>query len=314
METTTDRIRQAKPGSTEYVLCRPPREAPPGSKVVITVRERDHRDIPCCGRILDPTLDGLRSSPDGFEWGYGGSGPFCTAHSILTHHFTAEPASSRSIITAVHAEAHDFKWDFIAFMPEAGGVITSREIRAWLKGRRHRSAPLPITNLADVIQIAGIQEAISKFEFIKEGKGAFSRDHHQHAENCIAGMKQVAEEGLAALVTSAAIICPACNGNLGHGPTPPGVAAMSRRFWCGHCGYEWFPDQDSLTAPITDKAAREMVAFAIRDGLARYGGETIIADTSHPIVDHILQCVCDPSIRWALMRYLQRLEVNDAPS
>lgn len=77
--------------------------------------------------MLQPTAVGLRSSPDGFEWGYGGSGPFCAAHSILSNHVG---------FAVDHADATSFKRDFIERMPEEGGMITAMQISAWIKGKR----------------------------------------------------------------------------------------------------------------------------------------------------------------------------------
>ena len=66
-------------------------------------------------------------SPDGFEWGYGGSGPAELALNILAMFMTKEDA----------AIAHQaFKWAYIATMPEEGGVIKSADIINWIKKRR----------------------------------------------------------------------------------------------------------------------------------------------------------------------------------
>src|SRR5712664_3316643 len=39
------------------------------------------------GEPLDPRNDLFNHSPDGFQWGYGGSGPAQLALAILAHHF-----------------------------------------------------------------------------------------------------------------------------------------------------------------------------------------------------------------------------------
>ncbi len=67
-------------------------------------------------------------SPNGFEWGYGGSGPADLALNILamfTDRKTAE-------------ELHQiFKWDYIAKVPFEGCLIKRNEIRRWLREHRH---------------------------------------------------------------------------------------------------------------------------------------------------------------------------------
>ena len=55
---------------------------------------------------------------------------------------------------------------------------------------------------AQAIDDAGVREAVEKLEFIKDGRGAYSRDHHQHAENCITDMKAAAVEALSALTVT----------------------------------------------------------------------------------------------------------------
>jgi len=55
-------------------------------------------------------------SPDGFEWGYGGSGPADFALNILSI-FIGEKAARESGLY------QDFKWQFVAALPEAGGTI-----------------------------------------------------------------------------------------------------------------------------------------------------------------------------------------------
>jgi len=63
-------------------------------------------------------------SPDGFEWGYGGSGPADFALNILFA-FTNDEMFSRDM----HQE---FKWFFIAGAPKEGGEIKNSDIRTWI--------------------------------------------------------------------------------------------------------------------------------------------------------------------------------------
>lgn len=66
-----------------------------------------------------------RHSPDGFNWGYGGSGPGDTALSILTDCIGAEKAESLY---------HQFKHDIVAAWPKPDGLcweITEEQIQLW---------------------------------------------------------------------------------------------------------------------------------------------------------------------------------------
>lgn len=60
------------------------------------------------GRVLNParSLDYVRHSPDGFEWGYGGSGPSQLAFAILLE-LTDDPEFAQ-------ANYMTFKWQFVA--------------------------------------------------------------------------------------------------------------------------------------------------------------------------------------------------------
>ena len=69
----------------------------------------------------------VQHSPNGFEWGYGGSGPAELALNILTI-FTDQRTAD---------ELHQiFKWDYIAKLPHEGGIIKGREIRKWLRSHK----------------------------------------------------------------------------------------------------------------------------------------------------------------------------------
>lgn len=73
-------------------------------------------------------------SPDGFEFGYNGSGPAELALNILML-FT----DFYSVAWRHHQE---FKREFIASLPEQGGVIDAGTIRQWLQ--EHHEADLLI--------------------------------------------------------------------------------------------------------------------------------------------------------------------------
>lgn len=69
----------------------------------------------------------VKHSPDGFEWGYGGSGPADFALNIL-YFFTDN-------IRFSYAHYQDFKWQFVATIPKKGGTIKGDAIRQWIVKR-----------------------------------------------------------------------------------------------------------------------------------------------------------------------------------
>jgi len=69
-----------------------------------------------------------RHSPDGFQWGYGGSGPADLALSILTD-YCKRFKFDESIPEKYYQK---FKKDFIASSPDELNV-TSDDIKEWLK-------------------------------------------------------------------------------------------------------------------------------------------------------------------------------------
>ena len=67
-----------------------------------------------------------KHSPDGFEWGYGGSGPSDFALNILSIFVGQEIAENYY---------QEFKFEIIAALPHEGGVIKQEKILMWLKER-----------------------------------------------------------------------------------------------------------------------------------------------------------------------------------
>lgn len=61
-------------------------------------------------------------SPDGFNWGYGGSGPADLVRSILWEHLGKEPS---------HSLCQDFKFHFVSGWKDEW-EITSEEIQNWI--------------------------------------------------------------------------------------------------------------------------------------------------------------------------------------
>lgn len=83
--------------------------------------------------VAVPLRHRARHSPDGFAWGYGGSGPADLALSILWDHLGREPSLSLYM---------DFKWDFVAKFGSTW-ALTSQEIDEWLarEGCREEVTP-----------------------------------------------------------------------------------------------------------------------------------------------------------------------------
>lgn len=79
-------------------------------------------------RRLPMSARGREKSPDGFNWGYGGSGPSALAHSILTD------LTGDSDFADSHFQT--FKSEFIATLPQGEPwTISSEQIVSWLKVR-----------------------------------------------------------------------------------------------------------------------------------------------------------------------------------
>ena len=69
----------------------------------------------------------IQHSPTGLEWGYGGSGPADFALNVLFFF-----SKNKSFSEQHH---QDFKREFIATLPEAGGEINGEVIKAWISQR-----------------------------------------------------------------------------------------------------------------------------------------------------------------------------------
>jgi len=84
---------------------------------IICTRDENgiHTNVPC--RIT-------YHSPDGFEWGYGGSGPSDFALNILSIFI------GQDLAFQYH---QDFKWEFIAPLPPEGGTIPMEIILDWIE-------------------------------------------------------------------------------------------------------------------------------------------------------------------------------------
>jgi hypothetical protein len=76
------------------------------------------------GKPLSPerSVKAFNHSPSGFSWGFGGSGPAQLALAILLRYLPEKEAVS------LH---QDFKWKFIATLPQEG-FETELDIRRWI--------------------------------------------------------------------------------------------------------------------------------------------------------------------------------------
>lgn len=81
-------------------------------------------------KIIGQDLSPLQSqkihnhSPDGFNWGYGGSGPAQLALAILLKFETEEMAKRHY---------QKFKWDIIANLPRKDFVISVNLVKEWIR-------------------------------------------------------------------------------------------------------------------------------------------------------------------------------------
>ncbi len=80
--------------------------------------------------------------PDnGFEWGYGGAGPYALALSILCDHLGLAPGVNPDTHRdQLYPYVQYFKEEVIAGFPHnAGFTLTSEQIAEWLAGKRSES-------------------------------------------------------------------------------------------------------------------------------------------------------------------------------
>jgi hypothetical protein len=78
-------------------------------------------------RLLDPkfSLQIRNHSPDGFQWGYAGSGPAQLALAMLLDHFNQNVGHALAVY-------QKFKWSVIASLPDTWS-LTSEDIDQVLK-------------------------------------------------------------------------------------------------------------------------------------------------------------------------------------
>ena len=88
-------------------------------------------DVRVDGVPLNPRFDLRLHSPNGFEWGYGGSGPAQLALAILANHFGDDEWALNLY--------QRFKWAVIAQLPWKEWTLTSVEIDHILQTIRHKA-------------------------------------------------------------------------------------------------------------------------------------------------------------------------------
>ena len=97
--------------------------------------------IPDFGDVIcSRSEDGIRTnvtrrithhSPNGFEWGYGGSGLADFALNILSVFIGQEEAQRGGLY-------QDFKWQFISSLPYEGGMINREDVLLWVESKTGR--------------------------------------------------------------------------------------------------------------------------------------------------------------------------------
>jgi hypothetical protein len=122
--------------------------------------------------VVNTTDDGMKRyplrhfvkhSPDGFEWGYAGSGPSDLSLAILADYFQESPSSAE--LNAGYRELtkweketfgvqeqralsrlscvkhyHRFKWDFIMHFPPEGFTLEASIIKGWFLKKEREEA------------------------------------------------------------------------------------------------------------------------------------------------------------------------------
>lgn len=72
---------------------------------------------------LNPRTDFRNHSPDGFEWGYGGSGPAQLALALLLD--SVDPYEAEACY-------HEYKWRVVSNLPKEKWELSQEEIRFWV--------------------------------------------------------------------------------------------------------------------------------------------------------------------------------------
>jgi hypothetical protein len=112
-EQLKQRSYRSLPDSADY---------PHTGRVDVHENGRANRKLPKC-------LDKVNHSPDGFAWGYGGSGPAQLAYAILFDVTCDEDKTQRYY--------QDYKWAVISQLPREPWTIEADGVLAWLEDAEH---------------------------------------------------------------------------------------------------------------------------------------------------------------------------------
>jgi len=92
--------------------------------------------------VVGVTVDGQKlfnydkygDPKNGFEWGYGGGGPYALALSILSDHYDIEPyADPFAHDSHLYRRVQQFKEEVVAHLPRSAGfILTSEKIAEWI--------------------------------------------------------------------------------------------------------------------------------------------------------------------------------------
>ena len=85
--------------------------------------------------LLPPRFSEVNHSPDGFNWGYGGSGPSQLAYAILRQFFTKDFTDEQSQILTQRLY-HRFKDDMISRLTADTWTITECDLLDWIRAVR----------------------------------------------------------------------------------------------------------------------------------------------------------------------------------
>lgn len=90
----------------------------------------DYGDVKINGQKLSPRVSQMfrNHSPDGFAWGYPGSGPAQLALAILI------ASGASKTVALAHYQA--FKRDFIETLPHDAGFRIEVDVEAWLAAQK----------------------------------------------------------------------------------------------------------------------------------------------------------------------------------
>jgi Family of unknown function (DUF6166) len=120
------------------------------------------------GQPLDPRLDLLNKSPDGFEWGYQGSGPAQLAFAILMHEFQVESFAVMLF--------QDFKSACIAPLKRDYWDISTEQIQAFLGELSAVKIIVPQDLYADeVVDLCDLHDAKYDIALTEEGQDLVNR-------------------------------------------------------------------------------------------------------------------------------------------